>query len=122
MTEPSPTPRTRPYPVSPPARTDGRRPVRPVDLTMTVLGLVALAVGALVVTLLALAIGAFVESADPDSNTSGGLAIVLVPTWVLLGFALTASVALLKRRVLAFWVPLAAGALWCGVVYVAFSS
>ena len=88
MTEPSPTPYPTPYPAQPSA--PGPRPLRTVDLTLTIIGLVMLAVGALLVTLLALVIGAFVESADPDSNTSSGLAIVLLPTWALFAVALVA--------------------------------
>ena len=80
------------------------------DVVVTIVELVALLLGALLVTLMAAIVGLFVEAGDGDS--SGLMALVLVPTWGLWLVAVAASVALMSAKKLAFWVPLVAFAVW----------
>jgi hypothetical protein len=93
------------------------------DVVVTIVQLVLLALGALLVTALAALLGVLVEAGDDDEGSSGALmAIVLIPTWGLWLVALVASVWLMTRKRLAFWVPMLAFALWVVLVLVVASS
>ncbi|MDO9457653.1 hypothetical protein [Nocardioides sp.] len=109
------------YPAGGPVSAPPRRG-RPVDMTVTILELVLLALAALCVTGLALFLGAWSEGVAPEDDVAPFIARVLVPTWTLWLVALGVSIVLMVRGKLAFWVPLVALALWLGFFALVFSN
>ena len=106
-----------PYPSAGPTAPPGPEP-RTADVVVTVIELVVLALAALLVTALAALLGLFVEASEGEGSSGALMAFVLVPTWGLWLVALVVSVVLMTRKLLAFWVPLAALVIWVVLVLV----
>ncbi len=105
-----------PPPVRPPAPRS-----RPLDVTVTILELLVLAMGALVASFFGLFLGMVSDgcggSVQCDTGRIGaGVLVAAGSPWVVLLIATCWSTVRMVRRRVAFWVPLLAVPVWAGLL------